>query len=139
MCMTFNFGPKTITREHKDYLNWAISTCAISTGGRYDPKKSGQIILKQIKLIIEFPPELTMFIPSATLTHSNLPIRKGERRWSITHYTAGGLFRYAYNRFKTDKSVLDRADKEVLEQRMLDREVRWEERVAHFCIIPQPV
>ncbi|KIY61385.1 hypothetical protein CYLTODRAFT_447726 [Cylindrobasidium torrendii FP15055 ss-10] len=42
---------------------------------------------------------VTVFIPSALITHYNLPIAPGETRYSITQYSAGGLFRWVNNGF----------------------------------------
>lgn len=55
-----------------------------------------------MKLIIEFPAGSTIFIPSATLRHSNTAIGENETRSSFTQYTAGALFRWVDNGFKTD-------------------------------------
>ncbi|GLB33433.1 hypothetical protein LshimejAT787_0103910 [Lyophyllum shimeji] len=71
-CMTFNFGPHVICKGHRDHLNWA----------------------PEAKLIIEFPPGCSIIVPSACITHGNLPILKSENRISMTQYTAGGLVRW---------------------------------------------
>ena len=47
-----------------------------------------------LKMIIEFPPGSTVLIPSAVVSHSNTEVRAHETRYSITQYTAGGLFRW---------------------------------------------
>ncbi|KAF4586922.1 hypothetical protein EYR40_010939 [Pleurotus pulmonarius] len=43
------------------------------------------------------PPGATLLIPSALVQHSNLPIQNGERQYSMTQYSAGGLFRWVRN------------------------------------------
>jgi len=40
-CMTFNFGPQTITRMHRDFLNLAWGWCAITVLGHFDPDRGG--------------------------------------------------------------------------------------------------
>jgi hypothetical protein len=92
--------------EHIDSGNSAHGQCIISSGGTYDPKKGGHIILIQLKLIIEFPPGSTVMIPSATLTHANTPIGRHETRFSFTQYCAGGLMRWVDYGFRTAKDIL---------------------------------
>ena len=55
------------------------------------------------ELVIEFPLGSLILIPSATLTHSNLPVGEGECRASFTQYCGGNLFRYIDNGFRTEK------------------------------------
>ncbi|KJA17086.1 hypothetical protein HYPSUDRAFT_146903 [Hypholoma sublateritium FD-334 SS-4] len=99
---TVNLGPAVCTFVHRDMKNLAYGMCAITALGKFDHKKGGHLILWDAKLIIEFPAGSTIFIPSATLSHSNVPIQSGERRASFTQYSAGGLFRWVDNQFKTD-------------------------------------
>ncbi|PBK79757.1 hypothetical protein ARMGADRAFT_1040562 [Armillaria gallica] len=47
-----------------------------------------------LKLVIDFPPSSTILIPSAILKHSNMTIMRGERRYSFTQYSVGGLFHW---------------------------------------------
>jgi hypothetical protein len=103
---TFNLGPETVCLEHVDPNNTAHGFCAISSGGTYDPKKGGHIILIQLRLIIEFPPGSTVLVPSAALVHANTPIGKGETRFSFTQYCAGGLMRWVDYGFKTAKDLM---------------------------------
>ncbi|KIJ95665.1 hypothetical protein K443DRAFT_108399 [Laccaria amethystina LaAM-08-1] len=42
----------------------------------------------------QFPPGSTIFLPSASLEHSNASSQKDERRYSFTQYTSGGTFRW---------------------------------------------
>ncbi|KAI0659203.1 hypothetical protein C8Q70DRAFT_915667 [Cubamyces menziesii] len=91
---TFNLGPHTVTRPHLDYLNLPWGWCAITALGTFDHTKGGQIVLWNIKKVIEFPSTATIFIPSAVFEHFNLNVQPGEQRLSITQYTAGALFRW---------------------------------------------
>ncbi|RDX40315.1 hypothetical protein OH76DRAFT_1366400 [Lentinus brumalis] len=104
--MTFNLGPQVYTRVHLDHLNLAFGLCAITALGKYDYKQGGHLILWDLKLIIEFPPGATILIPSAILRHSNVAIRRGETRYSITQYSAGGLFRWVRCGFRSQKDYL---------------------------------
>lgn len=60
------------------------------------------MVLWEFKLIIQFPPGSTIHLPSAAVSHSNTPIRKGEKRASFTQYTAGGLFRWRDHGFQSN-------------------------------------
>ncbi len=100
---TFNLGPQACTRVHLDHLNLAFGLCAITALGNFDYKKGGHLILWDLRLIIEFPPGATILIPSAILRHSNVSIRRGETRYSLTQYSAGALFRWVRCGFRTAK------------------------------------
>ncbi|KAF8957975.1 hypothetical protein BDZ97DRAFT_1634074, partial [Flammula alnicola] len=101
--MTFNFGPNVVCDAHRDHLNWLIGGCIITAGGFFDYTKGGHLVLVELKLILEFPPGATIILPSAMVTHANLPIQEGEYRISVTQYTAGGLFRFVDYGFRTAK------------------------------------
>jgi hypothetical protein len=108
---TFNFGPSAICDFHLDHLNWAAGMCAITSGGTFDFKKGGHLVVKEYKLILEFPPCVTIVLPSALVTHGNLPIGPGEYRVSMTQYSAGGIFRWVDYGFRSSQSYeASRAD-----------------------------
>lgn len=48
--------------------------------------------LWDLKLVVEFPPYSTIFIPSALLMHGNATIASDETRMTVTQYNSGGLF-----------------------------------------------
>ena len=103
--ISFNFGPRTVTYMHTDTGNKANGLCAITAIGQFDPKKGGHLVLKQLRLVIEFPPGSTILIPSATVTHGNTPIHESETRMSITQYAAGGLFCWVRYGFQNEKNL----------------------------------
>ncbi|KAJ3899809.1 hypothetical protein F5879DRAFT_810292 [Lentinula edodes] len=92
--MTVNFGPATWTHIHTDSMNDVRIPCAITSGGKYNYKLGGHLILWDLKVVIEFPPGATVLLSSALLRHSNLPVAPGETRVSVTQYTAGGIRRW---------------------------------------------
>ncbi|KAF7371538.1 hypothetical protein MVEN_00008800 [Mycena venus] len=104
-CVTFNFGPQTVTFPHLNFLNLAWGWCFITALGWYDYRKGGHLILWDLRLVIEFPPGSTFAIPSAVLRHSNVSIQQGEKRFSMTQYTSAGVFRFVNNGFRTDVTV----------------------------------
>ncbi|TFY75626.1 hypothetical protein EWM64_g8386 [Hericium alpestre] len=93
--ITFNLGPRSICREHKDASNAPGVPCAITALGSFDPDKGGEIYLSDLKLIIRFPPGCTILLSSACMRHGNLPIQEGEHRYSLTQYCPGGLLQWA--------------------------------------------
>ncbi|KAF8915768.1 hypothetical protein CPB85DRAFT_1374969 [Mucidula mucida] len=127
-CLTVNSGPRTVTDPHADSANRPDGWCGITCCGPFDHKRGGQLVLWDLKLVIDFPPGCTIFIPSALLVHSNCPIQPGERRYSMTQYTAGGLFRW--------EKFWENASEEERAQWLTDRATRWERGLALFPIIP---
>ncbi|KAI9060951.1 hypothetical protein FKP32DRAFT_1576973, partial [Trametes sanguinea] len=123
---TFNLGPRTISLPHTDHLNLPWGWCAITAIGDFDPVQGGHIVLHDLRMIIEFPPGSTILIPSAILRHSNSSIAAGERRYSFTQYSAGGLFRWAENGFRTVKSMPAVSAKQV----EADGAARWERGIG---------
>ncbi|KAF8914714.1 hypothetical protein CPB85DRAFT_1375336 [Mucidula mucida] len=123
-CLTVNSGPRTVTNRHTDSANrpdrWCGSTCC----GPFDYKRGGQLVLWDLKLVINFPPGCTIFIPSALLVHSNCPIQPGE--W---------LFRWAANGFQTQEKFWENASDEERARWMADRAMRWERGLALFPVI----
>ncbi|KAK7026662.1 hypothetical protein VNI00_015535 [Paramarasmius palmivorus] len=110
---TVNFGPQTVCYPHLDLKNLAYGWCAITALGDYDWHAGSHLVLWDLKLIIEFPPGTSIFIPSALVTHSNTAIAPSERRYSFTMYSAGGLFRWVEHGFISEKvynSTLNKAE-----------------------------
>ena len=91
--MSFNFGPETWCYRHTDWGNLAFGVCIITSAGKFDSTLGGHLILWECSLVIEFPPGASIIIPSAGISHSNLPIQPHETRYSFTQYAAGALFR----------------------------------------------
>jgi hypothetical protein len=129
---TFNFGPHAITVPHLDFGNLAWGWCAITALGTFDPDVGGHLILWDLKLVIRFPPGSTILIPSAIICHSNVPVGLHERRFSFTQYTAGGLFRWIRNGFKTDEAFQESATPTEKATRRAEDLGRWEAGVAMY-------
>ncbi|THU91557.1 hypothetical protein K435DRAFT_612038, partial [Dendrothele bispora CBS 962.96] len=90
---TFNMDEETATVEHLNYLNYIFGWCAITALGNFDYKSGSQMILWDLKMVIEFPAGTSMLIPSGYCRHGNTAV-VGGCRYSFTQYSAGGLFRY---------------------------------------------
>ncbi|KAI0039436.1 hypothetical protein FA95DRAFT_1504178 [Auriscalpium vulgare] len=128
---TFNFGPRALTRPHRDYKNIPYGWCAVTAFGRFDHTKGGHLVIWELKLVIEFPPGSTILLPSAILTHSNTPIQAGETRQSFTQYCAGDLVRWQSYGYRTEERLC--AEDPELRQR-LEKELpgRWRRAVDLF-------
>lgn len=134
---TLNFGPRTVSCEHTDNANLAFGMCSITSLGNFDPKRGGHLILWDLQLVVEFPPGSTALIPSAMLRHSNTSIQDGERRYSFTQYTPGGLFRWVEHGFRGEeafKRSLTKATRAEEEERT---QGRWGKGMAMYSTIDE--
>jgi hypothetical protein len=132
---TFNFGPRAICAAHLDFANLAWGWCAITALGNFDPDFSGHLILWDLGLVIRFPPGSTILIPSALVHHSNVPIRVHEERCSFVQYTAGGLFRWVRNGFKTSAAWYSSASSTEKAQHEAEDRMRWEHGLSMLSVI----
>ncbi|KAJ7915782.1 hypothetical protein B0H13DRAFT_2231807 [Mycena leptocephala] len=114
-CVAINFGPDVWTFRHRDVLNLPFGWCAIQSLGKFDPTKGGHLVLWDLKMVIEFPPGALVLIPSATLSHSNIPVAVGDHRASFTQFTAGGIF-----------AEFEREDSDGYAEAMASKDQRWE-------------
>ena len=101
----FNLGNRVVTKKHVDSQNCPFGWCTITALGDFDASKGGHIILWDLGIIVEFPPGACICLPSALITHSNIPTGDDEVRMSFTQYCCGEIFRYIENGFRTDKQM----------------------------------
>ncbi|KAJ7723135.1 hypothetical protein B0H16DRAFT_1737346 [Mycena metata] len=125
-CAAFNFGRNVWTFKHRDVLNLAFGWCAIQALGRYDATLGGHLVLWDLELVVEFPHGALILLPSATVAHSNIPVREGEERVSFTQFSAGGIFRYVDNGGRT-VAELERDEPGEYERLSARMASRWEE------------
>jgi hypothetical protein len=130
-----NHGPRAITFEHTDQGNKANGICPIFCSGKFDPKKSGHLILRDLQLLVEFPPGTFILIPSAVLLHGNVLIGEDEERESLTLFSAGGLFRWLEYGFQSEKTLYKTRQMEFLAQEMEKRKTRWKHGLSQFSTI----
>ncbi|KAJ7671707.1 hypothetical protein B0H17DRAFT_948267 [Mycena rosella] len=114
--ITINLGPMTCTLGHHDFANLAFGWCDITSLRNLNYKKGRDLILWDCKLIIEFPPGMTILIPSAAIFHLNITIVDGERRYSFTQSTAGGIFRWIEHGFQSEEAYLATLTKKEQEE-----------------------
>ncbi|KAJ3934381.1 MAG: hypothetical protein NXY57DRAFT_890251 [Lentinula lateritia] len=97
------------TDPHLDFMNAFFLCCGIWNGGRFNYKAGGQLIMWSLGIVVEFPPGAGILVPSASVTHANIPIGPEEWRHSITFFTAAGILRWYCNGFMNDNEFLTRA------------------------------
>ncbi|KAF7796180.1 hypothetical protein EIP86_007354 [Pleurotus ostreatoroseus] len=129
--LSLNFGPQAICVKHKDHNNLADGLCWILSLGDFDPKCGGHLVLWELGLVIEFPPGSCVLIPSAVISHSNVPIRPHETRLSMTQYAAGGLFRWVEYGYATWDDFLEREPVRAKAMKK-SRATRWRKAVTRF-------
>ncbi len=122
--------------NHVDVQNCPFSWCCVTALGDFNSKKEGHIILWKLRLIIEFPPGTCVCLPSAIITHSNIPVGEGELQASFTQYCSGEIFRYVENNFQMD-SYLCSIEPEKLTQQMEMRKTHLREGFAKFSKISE--
>ncbi len=136
-CRTFNLAKQSASVLYTDHNNLAQGWCSITALGDFNPVLGGHLVLWDLGIVVEFPPNSTILIPSSLIVHSNTPIQSDEVRYSIVQYAAGHLFRWAKNGFVTDKEWLDKAepiDKEEWEREKIGR---WERAIASFTTLEE--
>lgn len=99
--MTLNMGPRVSCKPHVDHANPAYGVCAITALGVFNDDLGGHLVLDDLRLVIQFPANSTILIPSASVVHHNIPFRPGEERYSLVQYGAAGLFRWWEHDFRT--------------------------------------
>ncbi|KAL0564650.1 hypothetical protein V5O48_017391 [Marasmius crinis-equi] len=129
-----NFGPQTVCLPHRDSKNLAYGWCAITALGNYNWRKGGHLVLWDLKMVIEFPPGTTIYIPSALVCHFNTAIAPNEERYSFTLYTAGGLFRWVEHGFQFEYDYKKTAQARENAQR---DETTWERGSDMFSTVDE--
>ncbi|KAJ7020576.1 hypothetical protein C8F04DRAFT_1274881 [Mycena alexandri] len=132
----FNFGPDVWTYKHRDILNTPFGMCVVTSMGPFDAVKGGHMVLWELKLVIEFPSASSILLPSATITHSNLPVQPGDARASFTQYTGGGLMRFVDNGFRTEAELLAE-DPAEYERLAALKDTRWEMGLALLSTVDE--
>ncbi|KAG6905726.1 hypothetical protein DXG01_001100 [Tephrocybe rancida] len=130
----FNLGPSVFTVAHRDGRNVPGGWCGIQALGTFDATKGGHIVFPSLKLVVEFPPGALILIPSATLTHANIPVQDGDCRASFTQYCSGGLFRYTECGYRTE-AQLQRDDPKEYEKFQLLKETCWQKDYERYSLL----
>lgn len=135
--VTINLGQQTCCQPHRDSGNFAGGPCLVCPLGDFDPQKGGHLVLHEPKLILELAPGCCVFIPSACITHENIPIQAGETRNSFTGYMAGAILQWIDQGFKTqtDPSF----QKLSKDEQIRLGQVRWEKTWSLFSKIDELV
>jgi len=119
-------GPRTVCYKHKDFANLAYGLCSVTSLGRFDPTKGGHLILWELGIVVEFPPSSTILLMSALVSHSNTTIEKNKTRYSVAHYIAGALFRWAKNGFQKTEELYNSIPRSTCENLEFLDSFLWE-------------
>ena len=87
--------------------------------------------MREARLVVEFPSGAFVLLPSAAMRHGNTTIQPGETRTSITQYTAGGLFRWVDQGYRT-REVMEDEDHDAAGRLDAAQEQRWKDAVDRF-------
>lgn len=134
---TANFGPRTFCLSHRDLKNLAFGLCVIIALGKFDFQKGGHLILHELKLIVEMRPGDIAFIPSAVVSHENVPVAEDETRQSLVFYSAGGLFRWIDAGRQSYKAWKE-SNTEAYERHQREGEARWKSGWSLFTVFKPP-
>ncbi|PPR08060.1 hypothetical protein CVT24_010958 [Panaeolus cyanescens] len=139
--VTYNTGPWVECFPHVDIANLPFGWCAVTALGDYDPTQGGHLVLWNLGLVIEFPPGSLILFPSATIVHSNTSIQQHERRYSFTHYTAGGLFGWVDQGFQTLVALEQSLAKKPKEMKAWkeERAKRWQFGLSLLPVLEESV
>lgn len=136
-CRTFNLAKQSCSVPHTDHNNLAQGWCSITALGDFNPTLGGHLVLWDLGIVVEFPPNSTILIPSSLIIHSNTPIQPEEARYSIVQYSAGHLFRWAKNGFQTNKEWMEEAKPQDIEQWEKEKKGRWQSAVTSFTTLEE--
>lgn len=134
--VSYNLGPTTVCFPHVDFGNLPFGWCSLTALGSFDHTKGGHLVLWDCGLVIQFPAGSTILFPSALIAHSNTTIAAHEQRYSVTQYTAGGIFRWVDLGFKTKESYMNSLPKAEHPRVLRELEQRWSWGLSLFRILP---
>ncbi|KAF9031152.1 hypothetical protein BJ165DRAFT_1535483 [Panaeolus papilionaceus] len=132
--VAFNLGRNVWTFKHVDSQNCPFGWCCVTSLGSFDYTQGGHLILWELGIFLEFPAGYCICIPSALITHSNIPVNQEEKRMSFTQYCPGEIFRYIENGFMTDTALLKKDSSAYLRAQDL-RQNRVKEGYDKFSCI----
>ncbi|KAG6904030.1 hypothetical protein DXG01_013102, partial [Tephrocybe rancida] len=132
-----NLGPQTICIEHQDPANLAYGWCCVTPLGNFDPTRGGHVILWNIGVAVECPALRHFFLPSASIVHSNVAIHPNETRLSVTHYTAGALFKFVERGMMLEKDFKRTASKKDLKASAEKDRGRWKFGLSLFSTMEE--
>ncbi|CCA75291.1 hypothetical protein PIIN_09275, partial [Serendipita indica DSM 11827] len=87
--ITFNVGDCKILPPHCDAANISYGICAVMPVGLFEPSQGGHLVLHKLKIVLEVQPGNVVFLPSALIMHSNIPLPNGAKRQSVVWWSCG--------------------------------------------------
>ncbi|KAJ7821874.1 hypothetical protein B0H14DRAFT_2598895 [Mycena olivaceomarginata] len=116
--VTANLGPVSVSPPHTDAGNKADGMCLIGALGNFDADKGGHL-------------HTHPFRRGYSLKHA---YPRWEDRFSLIQYSAGGLFRWIANGFRSDLAWAASASTAGLARREEDRKSRWRTALKKFAL-----
>lgn len=103
---SLNVSDQVVAESHTDLKNLVFGICAVLPFGDFNFCRSGQLVLKEARLIIEVRRGDILFFPSGAVHHENIPcLSPIESRQSAIFYSAGGLFRWVKQGHRTQTGM----------------------------------
>ncbi|KIY61649.1 hypothetical protein CYLTODRAFT_362575 [Cylindrobasidium torrendii FP15055 ss-10] len=131
MCC-FNMGRRVRCWKHRDVMNVPYGWCAITALGKFDHTRSAFLVLWELGIYVEFPHGCTVYVPSASITHSNsMIVGDEEERGSFTQYFPGAILRWLDNHCQTDRA-LKASNPLMFADLARWKKERWERGLAMF-------
>ncbi|KAL0568127.1 hypothetical protein V5O48_013866 [Marasmius crinis-equi] len=132
-CTAFNFGPHTECVHHLDHSNYPPGWCAIWSLGKFNLKRGGHLVLRDLGIAVRFPPGSLILVPSASCRHENTRIGEQETQYSFTQFSAGGLFRWVEHEHQPEwryNEELGELSEDEARIRLERDEARWSSGLA---------
>ncbi|KAJ7631499.1 hypothetical protein B0H17DRAFT_1217865 [Mycena rosella] len=85
-CAAFNFGPHVWTFAI-GHAERPIRLVPVQSASEFDATRSGHLVLWDLKLAVEFLHGALILLPSATITHSNIPVHLRRHARLFTQFT----------------------------------------------------
>ncbi|KAE9396695.1 hypothetical protein BT96DRAFT_824353, partial [Gymnopus androsaceus JB14] len=97
------------TVDHEDWYNILFGMCAVYSSGLFNHMHGGHFIAWSLGIVVQFPPACMIYVPSACVTHANMPIAKHETQSSIAFFISAGLACWYHNGYMSDKHFKEKA------------------------------
>ncbi|KAJ7475644.1 hypothetical protein FB451DRAFT_1173673 [Mycena latifolia] len=133
-CLHLQFWPTSDLRVPSQLHQSLVGVMHDHGPGRFRPRFGGPSHSMGFAAHHTLPPWLH-HPPSALIQHSNVSIQSHEYRASFTQYTAGGLFCWVQNSFKTDEDFQADSIKEEKAACKMEDGRCWAEGMKMFSVI----
>lgn len=116
---TLRYGLFSISKNYSDFAHQC----------------GGHLVLWDLWLVIKISPGATILIPSEILRPANITIQPGESWYSVTQYTAGGLFCWVDQGMQPTGRFLELLSDEEWEEYITEAKARWVMGISLFSTL----